>query len=549
MTSKESQISSISVGLTAGVPSGEKKREPQPKPEKLHASEPWSVLICADLGFKSNAAHRVTIAEWRDFVENHPLLLQGKVVDPFRKEPFFFEHTIRSETDFDRQAVADSIPGARELRQLAEGLGDGTVPWSDPMLVTVLQSYGASKEIVTPLQRTGKRNDSPPGGQKPSGRVDSILGMIDTGEDSGPSVVDHLGVDGDPVTVEEKQRVLDFIDRTVDLYVETVRNQVFFQSRRAGFIALKRICQAVGRSKDVQVWCYSAEGASLLDCVSRALESLPGEAGPDIVLWDYPCDFSSAYAKALERAAEAADSAKALLLSPIESSDPLIEQAPNLDSIDSLWKNTEYLPVRSLQKSEQMRTVCLCAPAAILDSDEELKVSAGWFLLSACISSILQSRFPGLSDISTGDLTGSLFGDHPRFVPSIPKRVADEASERGLCFLYEGMPLVAPEDLPVAIERSEVGESFGYAGQNLLANRVMELTTKVLQTAAGMGTRDICILLYKALSKDLQPSGIIDGDGGVEISSEEDGTIKVAVVTNVGVGGTKASVRFEFTVR
>lgn len=534
MASEKSQISSVSVGLSAG--NGSRARASESALQKKNL-EKWRVLLCLDFGFQSAKPELLSSALWSEFFATNPIALQGSVQDPFLDVPFFFEHQVRLESDFSTRAIIASIPKARELQELIEGLKEGSVPWSDPILLQVMKAYGAAQEVLDVLSKC-RRPDPDVPVMPSSNRVDSILDMMETGDEGASETLD---AGSETLSVSDKEKVWAFLDACCQTYADTVLQKEFVWKRHAQFVAVKGLCKAIGRSSGLELFVYSASGTAHLDSVSEAVRLCESSGTPpDIVFWDYPCDFTSAYVNALKHAAISCQASHALLLAPLSPSDPLVAKSGELDSIDSVFQLPDYLPLRSLQNEDSMRTVCLCAPHMKINPLPSHAISACWLLLYSFIDSLLLEKMPGVDKGGAGELPEKMFGTSPEFIPRVRLSFAKEASSRGLCFLTDSVT----GELPVAIAQSEVGSTFGTLGQNLLANRALRLTTLSLASAQGMDIKETCILLYKFLNENFQAFGILDENEGVEITSEDDGGIAVTINTNVVIGSEKVSVRF-----
>ena len=152
--------------------------------------EPWNVLICSDLGFKSSKPEALRISDWNEFMASKKIVLSGNVENVLEKvgTAFFVEYPLNSLKDISAENMLEKIKPVSgyyraycALRKLLAGTND------EAEALSVIESSNmptAEKSIIRPM--LGKSQPAAahkPRENAPRSGINSILSMVDFGEE------------------------------------------------------------------------------------------------------------------------------------------------------------------------------------------------------------------------------------------------------------------------------------------------------------------------------------------------------------------------------
>ena len=553
MDPEKSSIDSFSVSLGTS-----KKKELSKTPEL----EPWNVLVCADLGFRSKSPRQVSSAEWNEFMESCAVVLTGSM--PADAGSTWIEYKISSMRDFSAQSLAAKAFGDLAgtfalLKRTLTGKLTADEAWA--AIEPTSLPAGEKNKIKTMLKGnapTQRHQSSPQGG---GSALDAILSMVDTGAASSETPALNASealissLTGKDVSTADTRLIEGYIqagERRLLQQVTAVQGQAFFAGPKAAWLGLQKCVKTIGRKKNARIFVYSAPREEIEERFSHIVAQCIDTAGaPDIIAWDFGYSFTNAHMEQASAAAKTADAYKCMLVAPIDGADPFFEGIQNRDSIAALLQEPRFLPLKKLRTNSAVRCLCLCGPDARLTDNQNDEPSPAihgcWPLIIRWLEMLVNDCDPYALGMNGNSNEPSLTDDM-EFTPHISPIIRQEARDIAGLTLFEAASRSAAIDkVRTVIDPENVGEAYASCAFNILVNRVARLCTiRLLKRPAGLSAEETLNDLKNFLVQELTAYGICSAPEHLSVRRAKDQFAEIEIASNVSVGGVPA--RFSFTL-
>jgi hypothetical protein len=538
--------------------------------------EPWNILVCSDLGFKSTQPELLRIADWNEFIGSKKIALSGTVENTIERDgkPFFIELALSSIKDFTSEVLLEKIgflSGYARVYFALTQLLDGKIKPDDALEgVEVSGLPPAEKARIRSLLGT-QNSDLPIKPQEKTQRtgINSILSMVDFGENkpeeipesstqkaSDAFITSITASSGQSFQKGPVQVYVNSLKAKIQEQVVTIQKQPFFASPKASWQCLMDLARTIGRNKEIHLSAFSGTPHEMEENFTLALESsIETATVPDIILWDFYADFTTASIDRLTKIAQAVDQCKSVILVPISTTDDFLDNCSKRESIVTLLQDLRYLPYKKFRSNPSSRCVSLVGPSIQFPGvtrldivpDADQAACGGWALLSQWISSIISKSDP--FSITNDILQDSVLFDLAKFSLKISRGISEEAALAGLTLL-DTSPISLVFDRAVsAIDSEKAGAAYSSLGFNILVNRVARLAVMRLSMSASQASKenaakDLCLFLQK----ELTPYHVLSSPDQVSASVGQSGEIELTVNSEVSVSGFPAQFSFSLNL-
>ena len=568
MNKKKSSIQSFGVSLGSSP-------APSPAAKKL---EPWNVLICSDLGFKSTEPEPLRISDWNEFMESKNISVSGTVENMLEPDgkPFFVEHSMRTMKDFSAETVLEKtgiVSNYARVYQALSKLISGACGEAEAL--QAMESSGLTHTEKTRIRSMiGGGGPKSPASEKPQSKtprtgIDKILSMVDFGENqsgekpanpvqsASDTFISAMAAGTGPSYQKGALEVyVSALGKKLQDQVKAIQMQPFFASRKASWQCLMDCARAIGRKNEIGLTVFSAQIEDMEEKFAGVLEHcIESSTVPDIILGDFSVSFSNADMDLMAKIAETADQCKCALLAPLSMDDRFFEGLSRLDNLSSLFEDVRFLPFKKLRANPASRCICLCAPDMAFPGKEKsagpqdamIIARGGWALLERWIESMLNASDPfAVTALAAED--NKLLEDTV-FSENIPPHLSKEASKIGIT-LFDKSPATMTFDEAVAVIDSEsAGAAYSSLAFNVLVNRVarlsvMRLSVSTSQKSKEDAAKDLCVFLQK----ELTPYRVLSSPDQVSVSVGKEGEIELVINSDVKVSGFPAQFSFSLNV-
>jgi EvpB/VC_A0108, tail sheath N-terminal domain len=568
MNEKKSSIESFGVSLGSAP-------APSPAAQRL---EPWNVLICSDLGFKSSQPGRLRISDWKEFVGSKKITVSGTVENMLERDgkPFFLEYSVSSMQDFSAEAVLEKtgiVSSHARVYQALSKLISGACGEAEALQAVENSGLTHSEKTRIRSMLGGGGTKSPasekPQSKSPRSGIDKILSMVDFEENQSGEKPDNLAQSASDAFIEtmaagtgpsfQKGALKVYVDelgKKLHEQVTAIQMQPFFASRKASWQCLMDCARAIGRKTEIGLTVFSAPPEDMEEKFRGVLEHcIESFMVPDIIVWDFSVSFSNADMDLLTKIAETADQYKCALLAPLSMDDGFFEGLSRLDSLSPLFEDVRFLPFKKLRANPASRCVCLCAPDMVFPGKErsagsrDIMITACgcWALLERWIESMLYASDPFATVALTVEDNKLL--EDAVFSENIPPHLSKEASKTGIT-LFDKSPAAMTFDGAVAVIDSEsAGAAYSSLAFNVLVNRVARLSVTRLSFFASHKSKEAAAKdLCEFLQKELTPYLVLSSPDQVSVSIGKEGEIELVVNSDVKVSGFPAQFSFSLNL-
>ncbi len=512
---------------------------------------PWVLLICSDLGFRSERPERISAATLREKIAAENVTLCGTVDQglPDDIAPFHVEYRIHDLRDFSVASLRDRIPILRKLGEASLVLERISERKTDPgegfRLIAGMQP---PPSVMRHLAACLPGGSAPPPAGPSASAIDSILSMMDVGQRSGETenisaqpgdFVAALAGEGTSggFSSAALRSCRDYVKDLTDRLSISVVNQPFFRSAACSWNALKVLLKAAGRDPGIHFYLHSSPADTVEGNFADALSACASETGvPDIVVWDYPVAVTTAGMERLDRIARQADRFKTAVIASLDRGDALYRSILESEPLRTIIGKDDFIPLRRLQQATQARCLALCAPDAALDRGggaEEIPVGGAWLFALQWVASLTGSGTPfHLHRDSTAALDGLLF-------PHLTEDTISDASEFGIT-LMSGNGCAFPR---VLIEDRK--SPFGSLLFNLAVNRAARITAEWIGKRPKEKCDEAAPALERFLRTELEPYHILSSAAAVAVTASGQQSLSISIDSTSTIAGFP--VRFDFS--
>jgi predicted component of type VI protein secretion system len=539
--------------------------------------EPWNVLICSDLGFKSSKPEALRISEWNEFMASKKIVLSGNVENVLENvaTAFFVEYPVTSLKDISVENMLEKIKPVSgyyrvycALRKLLVGTS------GEAEALSVIESSNmplAEKARIRPmLGKAQAATADKPRENAPRSGINSILSMVDFGggapevKNGHPtqSASDALiaSIASGPGSTFQKGP----LEIYVNAFGEKLRDQVaaiqkqpFFASVTGSWQCLMDCGRTIGRNKEIALRVFSAPEGDMEEKFAGVLEScIEAATVPDVVLWDFGATFTNASMERLAKIAESADQCKCVVVAPLSDSDAFLEQCAKRETFAQFMQDVRYLPFKKLRDNSAGRCLSLCGPNIQFQSkgspaanipDMAQRACGGWALLSRWIASIIDESDP--FTITDAKLQESALLSAANFDPKISRAISEEAALEGITLFHQLPGAVSFDRAVTVIDSQNAGAAYSSLGFNILVNRVARLAVMRLSVSTASKTKedaakDLCVFLQK----ELTPYHVLGSPEQVSVAVGSGGEIELTINSDVSVSGFPAQFSFSLNL-
>ena len=506
-------------------------------------SAPWNILVCTDLGFCTESPEKLTAAGFTEFMLGHPAEISGAI--ECSGTSFYLEYRATSLEDYSAKAIQRRVPQISALAAALEAVdafSAGTI--SRDALIAALSAAQAPEALLRKLSagQQPARSVSQP---RTAASVDRILGMMAVAPDSGTSpasgtdalmeAVTARDAEINPETLAEARRQ---ISRRISDLTHAVLALPAFRARQGAWRALKRLLKAIGRDTSVTVSLCSAPAMATRGSFDDLLSACAHAGSPiDIVLFDHPCDLSTAAADELSALARTAEQYKCCVIAPLAPDDALFREIDRYDTLRPVFEEPRFLPLKRLRATIESRNIMLCGPDFVLPGDDSLPASAPWFAVTWIAEALKASRFPWEIVWPTA-FSSDTTADAPTFAVSVPERLVHEAGDFGGLMLFSRHKgRMRHDHLYSVVDNDAASPLYTHLGMNLLVNRVMRCAGEPGSASA----------IKDRLARELMRLSCIASEDAITVTGK-DGRISIDVTSDVILSDQPVRFAFDFAV-
>lgn len=457
------------------------------------SAPPWSLLVCADLGYHSLEPRKLLAADWGRFFAEANVRITGTVPSAVGQPSFDVELRPNSLDDLSPSGLPESLPHIRELVRLRD----------------ILLSVGGTMSVPEALETIEKEQGGGSLRERARGVLEYALRSPGSGSD---------------VSSETFAAILEQIEAVIEGDIRRCAEQPFFNNRRAAWLALRQLATAAGRSASFAIRVCSGSRAAITEHFDAILNQCANDGlPPDLVLWDYPVSITMPDMKALSHLAAITDRHDAMLLSSIAADEPLVESMVSEDTTGELLLEEHYVPLRRLRANPAARSIVLSGPPVLLDPAATPPALAGaaW-LVTHDIERLL---IDGASPLQTAMPSGEDLERNFQFVLAntvrVPSHIAREAASYGLVLLSDGMR-AGQVALPTLVNPDMAATHSAHFGYNLLLNHLRRLTRRRIATTPAEERGELQRGIRDLLLSALAPYRILLSDRAVQIGIQDD---------------------------
>lgn len=538
MNSDESPISSVHVQLGMPTPKNASTRMPQ---------QPWAVLVCSNLGFSSKRPVKIAAATLNELLENECVTVSGAVETdlPEGVTPFYLEYRIKHLKDFSPAALRTQLPFFTPLNQatvLLKAISDKRVPAAEGLQKIAALTLPASIRQQLSSLNLPKATTDIGHPASPAAAIDSILSMVNITPPAEAAPTDFVAALSDnaaaccnPAAVTS---CLLAIEQLIEKTAITVAAQPFFQNVQASWSALKDLLKVAGRDSSIVFHLSSAPA----DAAPDHLEAMIGycitdESTPDIILWDYPCELSTAATAVLDKLGILANRYKSLLVTSLDSNDPIHASIIANEPLQTTLQQPMAIPLGRLRQKEHARCIALCTPAArkaalVSGTSDGLLLSGGWFLLLQWASACIEQQDPFHLQNSSALLFETII------MPKLTRATIAAAAANGITAL-QPKQIAAPVVLLDA-----PGSPYQSMLYNLLVNRVTRLTAEWTSSRESHTADQTAPALEQFLKIHLEPYGILTCNDAVSVTKTDLAQLTVTINSKLTIDVFPVQIQF-----
>jgi hypothetical protein len=504
-------------------------------------SEPWNILVCTDLGFCTESPEKLTAAGFTEFMLGHPSEISGAI--ECSGTSFYLEYRATSLEDYSAKTVQRSVPQISVLvagQEAVDAFSAGAI--SRDALIAALSTAQAPGALIRRLSagQAPARNDSHP---RTAASVDRILGMMAVAPESDTSPASGTDALMEAVTARDSEinpeilaEIRQHVSRQLSAYTAAVLAMPAFRARYSAWRALKRLLKAIGRDTSVTVSLCSAPAMATRGSFDDLLNACAQTGSPiDIVLFDHPCDLSTAAVEELSALARTAEQYKCCVIAPIAHDDALFQEIDRFDTLRPVFEEQRFLPFKRLRANVESRNIMLCGPDFVLPGDDSLPVSAPWFAVTWIAEALKASRFPWEIVWPTA-FSSDTTADAPTFAVQVPERLVQEAGDFGGLMLFsQHKGRMRHDHLYTVVDNSAASPLYTHFGMNLLVNRVMRHAGKSGAASA----------IKSRLAHELMHLGCIASEAAITVTSK-DGRVSIDITSDVILSDQPVRFAFDF---
>lgn len=567
MPEEKSRIDSFDVSLG---PTSAKS----PAPKQL---EKWNILVCSDLGFVSKEPVSVHRSDWNDFMGSQNILISGTVENRLTKDgkPLFVECRVGSIKDFSLENIMLRLSPLSAyaktvfaLQQLCEGKtsrGDATSAIKKAQLPQQEEAQVMALLDSQPAGRSSGQTQTAGGST-----VDKILSMIDVSPQTGTenvresasfskSAVDALseaasGSGEQPLRKSDISNYVKNCRQRLDSQVVAILSQDFFASRKSSWNCLKRLCDAIGRNRQLSVNVFSCPAQDMEEKLPAVLAScMEAGAAPDLVVWDFYVTFTNADMDRMAKLGASCETYKSVAVAALAMEDPLFAGLSGRDDVSHLFGEVRFLPLKKLRTESASRCLCLAGPGlasgeTIAAGNEEVSGFKGrccWFIATRWAELLCTDSNPFYVKESRPPFE-SVFSSGPVFCMNVPSSVAGQAEAMGLTLFENALEKAGLDRARTLIDKEKAAASYSVLLFNLLVNRMIRLCgIKILGCGPEKNRDDVAGVLCEFVRRELAAYGAISSQEQVTVLADAGGAINVDVNSDVTISGQP--VRFSFS--
>lgn len=492
------------------------------KASKQHSSSspnPWTILICADLGFVSEAPEEITTENWDVFLKTHRIRIQERIDSflPQNANPFTTDYEISSLNDFSSERCCKKLPvlgpiirTKETLIRYMEGLQD---------LSTTVQTISRNN-LPRPLKNRilkAVELDTTSSDKKSSrnpDRIDAILAHIDLKAPTvqeGPYPLGQLlkQAEAEVERRPEKKfiRIRSMI-RELDIYSESMVSAVqecppFFR-KKSTWKALELLCRSTTRGKDGEIFIHSLPQDRAEESFETVVEQLSLQNKiPDIVIWDHEIRFNAAGEKVLEDLAKTAYDQAFTVFASLSGREFVKNQ--NHTKGCQTVSSEKFRTFNRLRKDEIFRSIALFGPAVFHESesasDGVFRCGGAWLMAEKLIHTVRSGNFPLDLNLSSYMVKG-----HFQPIIRLKAEEAQKAARNGITLFHLSDSGNMKVEAVCAFKATGSKQILAMLDFNLLLNRFSKLA--VTQSHS----REFSIL-KQYLETQLQPFHIFAHSG------------------------------------
>jgi len=504
-------------------------------------SDPWNILVCTDLGFCTESPVKLTAAGFPEFMLGHPAEINGPIeCDGIS---FYLEYRAASLEDYSSKAIQRRVPQISALVAAAaavDAFSAGTI--SRDALIAALsaaQTPGALIKRLSVSQAQAPKASKP----RAAASVDRILGMMAVApeSDSSPAsgtdaLMEAVSTRDAEINPEDLAEVRRQISRRISDLTHAVLALPAFRARQGAWRALKRLLKAIGRDTSVTVSLCSAPAMATRGSFDDLLSACAHAGSPaDIVLFDHPCDLSTAAVEEFSALARTAEQHKCCVIAPLAPDDALFLEIDRFDTLRPVFEEQRFLPLKRLRAAVESRNIMLCGPDFLLPGSDECAVSAPWFAVTWMAEALLAGRFPWEIVWPTA-FSSDTTADAPAFVVQVPERLVHEAGDFGGLMLFsQHKGRMRHDHLYSVVDNDAASPLYTHLGMNLLVNRVMRCAGEPGPASA----------IKSRLAHELIRLGCIASEDAITVTGK-DGRISIDVTSDVILSDQPVRFAFDF---
>ncbi len=456
------------------------------------AAPPWCLLVCADLGYRSQEPAKLLAADWGRFFTEAGVRVNGTVPSGVGQPSFDVALRPATLDDLSPSRLTDTLPHLKKLVRLRD----------------ILLSVGDGMSVPEALDAVEAEQTAASLHERARGALEYEL----------RSTKGKSGVSPDSFA-----SILEQIEAVIEGDTRRCAEQPFFNDRRAGWIALRQLTTAAGRSATFAIQVYSASRDAMTEEFDDILDQCARQGhSPDLVLWDYPVAITMQHMKTLSRLAAAADRHDAMLLTSIADNEPLLESMVSEDSTGELLLEEHFVPLRRLRANPAARAIVLAGPPVLLDPGATPPAQAGAAWLVA--HDIERLLIDGASPLETAMPSGEDLERNFQFVLAntirIPSHIAKDAASYGLALLSDRMR-AGQVALPTLVNPDMAETHSARFGYNMLLNHLRRLTGQQIAALPTTEARDVEQNVRELIAGALAPYRILLSDRAVQVTIRE----------------------------
>ncbi|MFP4163005.1 MAG: hypothetical protein ACLFQB_08190 [Chitinispirillaceae bacterium] len=371
---------------------------------------PWTILVCADLGFDSEIPEVISIENWDHFFKTHRIRIQERIDTflPQNTSPFTTDYEISSLGDFSSEGCCSKLPILEPILKTKETL----IRFIEGLqnLKTTIQTI-CSIDLPLPLKNrilkaveletaTTNKPASPT-------RIDTILAQIDLKApciNEGPYPLAQLIEQAEETDSEygnEKYVRIRSLIRELDIYSESMVSAVqecppFFR-KKSTWKALELLCRSAAEKESGRILVYSLPREKAEEAFESLIEQFSiDDSIPDIVIWDYEIKLSAAGEKIVTNLAQTAHDHTITVFASL-SGQEFIRDEKNTKCSRTVLCN-KYRTFNRLRKQEIFRSLAVFGPAVFYEGkgaqDNVFRCGGAWLMAEKLLFSVQNGNFP-----------------------------------------------------------------------------------------------------------------------------------------------------------